>query len=152
MVFSVGGACEVSSGDGAGAGPGEHPPLTFVLQITAVMVMRMMATEWNSRPGRVLVLDSKCICFMGVRWALGPRLIGMISETRPVKHCPTYLKLSSVATLWTIVFTIGNHVLSNVRDIFAQQGKLAVCLCVMKHGQRVAGLDPTSWPGLLVTD
>lgn len=25
----------------------------------------------------------------------GPRLTGMISETRPVKHCPTYLKLSS---------------------------------------------------------
>lgn len=82
-------------GMGLGAAPGEHPPLSFVLQITAVMVMKMMATEWNSRPGSVLVLDSKCICFMGVRWALGPRLIGMISETLPVKHCPTYLKLSS---------------------------------------------------------
>lgn len=28
----------------------------------AVMVTRMMATEWNSRPGSIPVLDSKCIC------------------------------------------------------------------------------------------
>nr|XP_021510927.1 transcription factor IIIB 90 kDa subunit isoform X3 [Meriones unguiculatus] len=58
-------------------------------EITAVMVMRMTATEWNSRPGSILVLDSKCVCLTAVRWALGPQLTGMIPETRPVKHCPT---------------------------------------------------------------
>lgn len=65
--------------------------------------------------------------FIGVRWALGPQLTGMISETRPVKHCPTYLKLSSRGRTVDIVLTTGNHVLSNARDIFAQQGKRAVC-------------------------
>lgn len=28
----------------------------------AVMVTRMMATEWNSRPGSIPVLDSKSSC------------------------------------------------------------------------------------------
>lgn len=71
-------------------GPPGLPPLSsMLLQITAVMVMRMTATEWNLRPGSILVLDSKCICLTGVRWVLGPQITGMIPETRPVKHCPT---------------------------------------------------------------
>lgn len=63
--------------------------------ITAVTVTKMTATEWDSRPGSVLALDSKCFCFMGVRWALGPRLTGMICGTQPAKHHPSDVKLSS---------------------------------------------------------
>lgn len=150
MVFSVGEAHEVSDGVCAGSWGAEHLPLSSVLQITAVMLTRMMVTEWDSRPGGIQVLDSKCVCFMGVRWPWA-MAHSVISDTRPVKHCPLPCSSPPMAALWTIVLTVGNHVLSNVRDIFARQRKLAVCLCVVKHGQRVVRSDPASWPSLLVT-
>lgn len=57
-------------GEGLGAELGEHPLLTFVLQITAVMVMRMMATEWNSRPGSILGAGLQVYLFYGCQ--MGP--------------------------------------------------------------------------------
>lgn len=124
---------------GLGVGGVGTSMAVLCFQITAVMVTRMMATEWNSRPGSILVLDSKCICLMGVRWARGPRLTGMISQTRPVKHCPTYLKLSSHGHIMDHCTYYWESCFEQCKGYFCSARETSCVLCVMKHGQRVAG-------------
>lgn len=76
--------------------------------------------------------------FIGVRWALGPRLTGMISETRPVKHCPTYLKLSSHGRTVDHCTYYWESCFEQCKGYFCPVRETSCVLCVMKHGQRVA--------------
>lgn len=55
---------------GLGVGGVGTSMAVLCFQITAVMVTRMMATEWNSRPGSVLVLDSQVYLSYGCQ--VGP--------------------------------------------------------------------------------
>lgn len=68
----------------------------------------------------------------------GARLTGMISELNQSSTAPHDLKLSFHGHIGGPIILLGIMFLSNVRNIFAQQGKPAVCLCLMKHDQRTA--------------